>query len=502
MPANRNQVVGVFGVARNAGTVSRRSFLRRSLAMAAGAAWLPGSAGGAVPRRLEVLGKVQPRPSKSIAASPLGVGFETLDRKMFEPEPTYPFLAQLGAKWARVQTGWCRCEAAKGTYDFAWLDAIVDRLLAIGIQPWFNLGYGNRLYTPEATNQFAVGWVPLWDKEARQAWLRFVAALADHFRDRVKHWEIWNEPNHRNFWKPHDADPGEYVKFVRMTAPLIRRAVPGAMIVGPAVWSPSYFEACFDLGLGELVDKVSYHWYRATPEDRYEAGVAGCREVLARHGLKQPLWQGESGCPSQTAGTGALAKYPWTEPLQARWVVRRTLSDLRLQVELSSYFHAVDMLYPNEDGTPDGRLNPKGLLRRSNYTAKPAYFAYQCLCALFDSDTRWAERPLEISAADGLPLDQSTLLKAAFVRNGRPLHAYWLPADLRGALGERAVDLVIPDTAGAVLETPVLVDPLSATVYELPQAKRSGATWTVPAAPLGDCPRIVTDRSAVELVGS
>ena len=128
----------------------------------------------------------------------------------------------LVTKWARLQTGWSRCEFSKGKYDFAWLDAIVDRLRAIGIQPWFNPGYGNRLYTPEATNQFAVGWVPLRDDEARQAWLRFVRALAEDFRDRVKHWEIRNEPNHRNFWKPHKADPAEYVEFVRLTAPANR----------------------------------------------------------------------------------------------------------------------------------------------------------------------------------------------------------------------------------------------------------------------------------------
>lgn len=481
------------------GSISRRSFVRGSLAAAAGTGWLSRAAWADALVGLEVIGKVRPRPAASIAASPLGVGFETLDRKMFEPEPVYPFLAELGAKWARVQTGWCRCEPAKGKYDFGWLDAIVDRLLAMGIQPWFNLGYGNQLYTPEATNHFAVGWAPLWNDEARQAWLRFVRALAENFRDRVKHWEIWNEPNHKNFWKPHKADPAEYVEFVRMTAPVIRRAVPGAKIVGPAVWSPKYFKACFDLGLGEQVDKVSYHWYRASPEDRYEAAVAGCREVLAQHDLKQPLWQGESGCPSQSAGAGALAKYPWTEALQARWVVRRTLSDLRLRVELSSYFHTVDMLYPNEDGTPNGRLNSKGLLRRSNYTPKPSYFAYQCLCALFDAETQWAERPLEVSAADDLPLDQSALLKAAFVRRGRPLYAYWLPADLRKELHQRTVDLTISNTPGAVLDTPVLIDPLGATVHRLPSATRSNRRWQIPAVPLSDCPLIITDRSTVEL---
>ena len=376
---------------------------------------------------------------------------------------------------------------------------IVDQLRGIGIEPWFNLGYGKRLYTPEATNQFAVGWAPLWSAEAREGWLRFVRALAENFRERVTCWEIWNEPNHRNFWKPRDADPAEYVEFVRMTAPVIRQAVPGAKIVGPAVWGPAYFKGCFDLGLGELLDKVSYHWYSVTPEKRYEEGVCGCREVLSEHGLELPLWQGESGCPSESAGTGALAGAEWSESLQARWIVRRTLNDLRLRVELTSTFHAVDMLYPNEDGTPDGRLNPKGLIRRATYTPKPAYAAYQCLCALFDAEIQWADRPLTVSPADGLPLDQSHLLKASFLRGGRPLYAYWLPSDLPAALPMRTVDLVIPGVPDIALDMPVLIDPLLGKVYRLTDATRLGGSWRVPAAPLSDCPLIVTEFSAVEL---
>jgi hypothetical protein len=473
--------------------MSRRSFLQKSALLASGAAGLPRFAAAAAPAlSLEVIGKVRPRPAAKIAASPLGVGFETLDRKMFDPERVYPHMAELGAKWARVQTGWCRCEPAKGQYDFAWLDAIVDRLRGMGIQPWFNLGYGNRLYTPEATNDFAVGWVPLWNEDALQGWLRFVQALSKHFRDRVKHWEIWNEPNHKNFWKPREADPAEYVKFVRLTAPVIRSAVPGAVIIGPTVWGPAYFKECFERGLGELVDKVSYHWYRASPEDKYEASIAACREVLAQHNLKLPLWQGESGCPSQPGSAGALAKQEWNEDRQARWVVRRTLADLKLRVELSSYFHAVDMLYPNEDGTPDGRLNSKGLVRRSDYTPKPSYFAYQCLCALFDAETQWADLPFELSAVE----DPQAVLKASFLRNGKPLLAYWLPSGLMEDRPLQAVNLTIPD---ARIKTPVLINPLTATVHRLPRAARAAGKWQIKQAPLADYPLLVADQESLKI---
>jgi polysaccharide biosynthesis protein PslG len=149
--------------------IARRSFLKTGLAGAAGAPGLvrhlyaaePGHGAG---RRdslagfgMECIGRVRPIPSAKIQASPLSVGFETLDRKHFDPKRTFPHLAKLGVKWARCQTGWCRCETRRGAFDFRWLDEVVDGLLKIGVQPWFNLGYGNRLYTPQADDEAAVG---------------------------------------------------------------------------------------------------------------------------------------------------------------------------------------------------------------------------------------------------------------------------------------------------------------------------------------------------------
>jgi polysaccharide biosynthesis protein PslG len=50
--------------------------------------------------QMPAAGRIKPRASNAIAASALSEGFETLDRKMFDPERTYPFLANLGVKWA------------------------------------------------------------------------------------------------------------------------------------------------------------------------------------------------------------------------------------------------------------------------------------------------------------------------------------------------------------------------------------------------------------------
>ena len=44
----------------------------------------------------------------------LGLGFEKLDRDLFDPAKAYPFLAGTGVSWIRLQSGWQRTERAKG----------------------------------------------------------------------------------------------------------------------------------------------------------------------------------------------------------------------------------------------------------------------------------------------------------------------------------------------------------------------------------------------------
>lgn len=455
---------------------SRRCFLKWTAGSVALAAlkptWLwagandPFAEFGLVPT-----GKLKPRPSLSIKASPLGVGYETLDRQHFDPVKTYAHAAQLGVKWARCQTGWARTEKEKGHYDFRWLDEVVDGLLKIGIQPWFNLGYGNPLYTPQA-DATAVGWVPVFDKAAMDGWKKFTAKLAEHFKGRVRHYEIWNEPNITSFWKPGKPDAAAYTKLVKETAPIIRERVPQAVIIGGALAGVplDYLKKCLEAGLAEHVDRISYHPYRAIPEAGYEGDVRRMRELLAQHNASHiKLWQGECGCPSQKGSSGALSQQDWTEERQAKWVLRRILSDLRLEIELTSYFLIVDLVGYR------GKTNWKGLLRGTDYTPKPAYFAYQNLCALFDTDTRKANLSLEVTG-------ETEVVTASFVRNGQPLYVYWKPADLTKDTPPQKVRVKISDKP----QSPMLFDPLSGRIYKF---------RTFDNLPLTDHPLMIADKN-------
>lgn len=444
--------------------------------------------------------RIKTRASREIARSPLSVGFETLDRNMFSPERTYSHLAELGVKWARCQTGWARTERSKGVYDFRWLDEVVDSLLGVGIQPWFNLGYGNRLYTLQAPHETAVGWAPLNSEEAKRAWQAYVARLVMHFRDRVYHWEIWNEPNIAPFWQPHAPSPQGYMELVKLTAPVIRQHAPQATLIGGAFASiPAvlpYAEACFEQGLGELVDKISYHPYRARPELNYRSDVAALRALAQRYKPGMQLWQGENGAPSADKGFGALATLHWTETAQARWLLRRILSDLILRVELTSYFHIVDLVNYVAAGGLTGATNFKGLLRGSDYTRKPAYFAYQHVCALFDGDTQVQDFVVNVTNVSG-GLDENAIWTGSFSRRARPLYVYWYPSNLQESWQDRQLRLSVWSGQRAPLEKPVLVDLLDGTIQPLSGGQRRNEFWHFEALPLKDYPLVVTDLTVV-----
>lgn len=485
-------------------TITRRSFLELGLAGTAGvyigtqrlhAADHNRGAVGQDPLAefgLRPAGRITPVPSREIQASPLSVGFETLDRKHFDPKRTFPHLARLGVKWARCQTGWCRCEPQRGTFDFRWLDEVVDGLLGIGIQPWFNLGYGNKLHTPQADDEAAVGWAPVFDEEPRKAWLRFTTRLAEHFKGRVRHWEIWNEPNIKSFWQPEKPNPADYVRLVTITAPKIRKQIPDAVIIGGAFAGipMSYIDGCLEAGLADHVDKISYHPYRAVPEKDYASQIKALRGRVAKHNPGVTLWQGENGCPSKggPGSVGALSKLDWTEDRQAKWLLRRILIDLGLGIELTSYFHTIDLVGYR------GKTNFKGLLRGEDYSPKPAYAAYQCLCALFDAQT---------GQIDGLEVElvgqrKVHLQVAWFTRKGRGLAAYWFPADLQTGWKARTIALRIKTPSSAVIDRPILIDPLTSKVYSLDKAKRAGGSLWLKQLPLLDYPLIIADARVVQ----
>ena len=68
--------------------------------------------------QLKKIGQLKTKKSTEIKKSKISLGFEKLDRDLFDPTNAYDAVAETGVKWARIQSGWQRTETYNGETSF------------------------------------------------------------------------------------------------------------------------------------------------------------------------------------------------------------------------------------------------------------------------------------------------------------------------------------------------------------------------------------------------
>lgn len=462
-------------------------------------------------KSLVEIGKLKNLTSKEIESSKLGIGFETLDRKVFDPANYYDKVGAIGVKWARCQTGWARTETEKGKYDFSWLDDVVDNLLKRGIQPWFNVGYGNPIYMGEIKNNpTAVGHIPLYyGDECLQAWKNYVSNLAKHFKGRVHHFEIWNEPEIKPFWQPKGADPLEYAKLIKITAEEIKKVNPDAIIGACSASQYSeYTETLFE-NVGKLLDFYSVHAYCMIPEINYPNHIRSLRSLMKECGMdKTQIWQGETGFPTKIPSKSWVGKsQAWhysNETMQAKSMLRRYITDLRAGVALTSFFMVTDFTasYIKGDGNGMNSEAVWGIIEnKEGYRPKKVYYVMRNFCTMFSNKTTNAEHAFRIDArpiyptmspVSKLPLVALYNNLTSYTRNGYPVYCYYMPEDPQ--LEMRTLHSVaLEEKTKKRLKKPVLIDMMTGKVYEITEVSKK----FIKGLPLTDYPLFVTDLDAI-----
>ncbi len=460
---------------------------------------------------MKYLGQLKRLRSDEVQDSIVSIGFECLDRDMFDPEACYDKLAEVGVKWARVQTGWCKCEQQKGVYNFIWLDRIVDNLIRRGIKPWFNVGYGNKLYMKDTYGEASVGFVPLYyGEECLTAWKNYCRALAGHYLSRVAHYEIWNEPNIPCFWQPKGASPQDYARLIDLTQKEIRGVQPSAKIGGCiSGYQGRYLQEFADAGILGKIDFFSLHPYVQLPEQDWAQSVAYLkRKFTVKEAQKVVVWQGESGfaswCPPKYWQRRFLRE---SERAQAVWLLRRYIVDHAESIPLSSFFQMADMMeknYQMGESTQNAFSTARmGILNGLTYTPKRAYFALANITALFRDGIRPVEAYMSVFLADA-PQGQQVNVGVrthCFLRGSNPVYVYYVPADpqLNWEPLQNASVTLMKEEAFALMEDPVLVDLLNGGVFNL-NVEKTGDMLSFCGLPLTDYPLVICDRSNIRLL--
>jgi hypothetical protein len=429
----------------------------------------------------EKIGRLKTRTTHEIASSHWSVGGETMDREYTVYQNWCPYLEELGIKKIRLQGGWARCERVKGEYSWKWLDEIIFDLPRRGIEPWVCLCYGNPLYGKgEVRLDSAID----TDRDTRQAWLHWVAAMVKRYQGVVRIWEIWNKPNGLN-------PAGVYAELLIQTAGLIRYLQPESRIMGFSLagvdvpFAAQVLEILTQKNRTQLVDYLSYHPYSFNPNDSYDK-VDELYGVMKTHAPGMELYQGENGAPSEWRETKALSNYDWTETTQAKWALRRMLGDLGRDIP-SSIFSIIDMKYPDE-------MNRKGLLQANEdktvHHRKQAFYAVQNLAAVFDNNlVMIGEFTCEVCTHH-----QYSSFGYRHNPSGNELFTIWLhtnrPTDYNATT---PVDVKIQ---GLVLRDPVWLDLRTGWVYQIPEDSYAidGNGIILSALPVYDSPVVICER--------
>jgi hypothetical protein len=397
-------------------------------AMGVALEWAPEDTACALspPPTWTLAGELLPRNATSISKSQWSIGAETIDRGYSNPAAWLQYLPLVGAKSARIQGGWARCDPyGNGTFVWDWLDFTVDGISAAGTTPWMQLSYGNAAYPGGGSSSSGSPLpVPGPAREAFMSWAS--AAVARYAPLGVSTYEVWNEPNIQNITAPDMANfTAELLRAVAAAyprdalAPLVTRV---GTVAGVALnYSRALLSGLEALGALPLTSEFTYHPYFYNP-DCCGAQEAEQRALVESYsgagGAPIRLVQGEVGAPGEWQPTGALSPYNWTLCTQSKWFSRRILGDAQRQIE-SNMFSMVDICYPG------GGAYHSGLLKtncsdpsRPVIVARPAYGVVSRLFGLLDAT--WA--PASASGAGnataqctGLPPGQSVTV-LLFVR--------------------------------------------------------------------------------------
>jgi len=256
-----------------------------------------------------------------------------------------------GVKWSREEFSWASIEAAPGQYDFSYYDTVVDTALRHGISVYGLLSYWGRFtqpYTEKGVDDFCL-------------WAR---ATVRHFKDRVKHWEIYNEPN-IFFW---DGPKELYPVLVQRCGKAIKEEDPQATVLAVSTSGIDKKFIKLVLDAGAPFDILTIHPYRSRLAD---AGFV--RELQDTAGLvgNRPVWITEMGWPTHIGG-GV------DERAQAQ-----LLSRCYMAAVASGAVQNMGWYDFRDDGTDPFYNEANFGVLRQDMTPKPAYRALASVCRTF-----------------------------------------------------------------------------------------------------------------------
>jgi hypothetical protein len=287
-------------------------------------------------------------------------------------ERSISLMQKAGVGWVRLDFLWEDIEASEGNFDFAKYDNILALLKEKGINILGILHYS-------ANWASACGEWNCPPKDNR-LFVNYASRVIQRYKDQVKYWEIWNEPDSATYWKAQDGLK-TYCVLLKEVYIAAKQIDPECKIInGGLANGLSSINHLYDNGAKDYFDILNIHFFQTPLNKMSIKAVASypklAYKIMHRNGDgNKKIWITEIGAPGVKRGLAAnnwwLGKNP-TEAQQAEWV-SDVYSELLKNQHVGKVFWA--FFRDTKDHWNTG-VDYFGLLRW-DFSKKPAFYAYQ-----------------------------------------------------------------------------------------------------------------------------
>jgi hypothetical protein len=197
-----------------------------------------------------------------------------------------------------AHVSWPQLQPQRGQWDFRRLDKYVAMARLVDVDLLLPLGLSPAWASARANEVSAYGLGNAAEPVQLEDWKQYVRTVAMRYKGRIRHYELWNEPNLRNFYS---GDVDTMLSLAREAYAILKQAAPDNLLAAPATteggkqldWLNRYLAQ----GGGQYLDVLSHHFY--VPRESPEAMLAVMRDIqsiLDKHGLSnKPIWNTETG---------------------------------------------------------------------------------------------------------------------------------------------------------------------------------------------------------------
>lgn len=285
-------------------------------------------------------------------------------------EKAVTLMREAGVGWVRMDFLWEDIEPEQGEFEFEKYDYILDLLSKNNINILGILDY-------------STGWASSgqWNypPQDNRLFINYTIKVVGRYKDKVKYWEVWNEPDSHTYWATQDGLKS-YSALLKDVYTALKELDPECKILNGGLANVSNVNRLYDNGAKDYFDILNIHIFESPfnpgAVKRISAYPKLAYKIMSRNGDSQKkIWVTEVGCPGVRRFLKVkdwwIGRNP-TERQQAEWVKNvytQLLNDKNVERVFWAFFRDCNKHW-------DNGIDYFGIVR-GNFSKKPAFFAYR-----------------------------------------------------------------------------------------------------------------------------